>query len=272
MEGGREGRGTEGEQKGGRGAIWSSVFMLRRRGGVLQREDADLFPGRGTNGGSQPPGPDWGLAKKDLLSSKPTAVMFCWWTWSILNSRDDPAERASKTHKHRSASPRTTTTRIWRCLRQVWEEEIRTFLLGGVSSRRCRVSSATLLSLCPICVSVLACHVTTASYSPYPGRQWAQPGCFSLRCRGYRGTDGPPGRPPAFGPSLLTWPPLAPRSHTPPRRSHGPDCLHPEQARTRTGGGVIDLHVHEGLIKPGSRLRSEAWCVLPMLRIVSLVA
>lgn len=50
-----QGRGTEGEQKGG-GA--PSGPPCSYSGG-----EEDLFPGRRTNGGSQPPGPDGGLAK-----------------------------------------------------------------------------------------------------------------------------------------------------------------------------------------------------------------
>lgn len=67
-------------------------------------------------------------------------------------------------------------------------------------------------------------------YSPHPGRRWAQPGCFSPRCRGCRATGGPPVLQPGSGPSPSAPPPPAPSSRTPPRRTLGPGCSHPERA------------------------------------------
>lgn len=91
----------------------------------------------------------------------------------------------------------------------------------------------------PMCEWVCVAHVPVkswtapllhASYSPYPGRRWAQPECFSLRCLGYRVTDGPPVLPPVFGPFLSAQLLPALHSHTPPHQSPGSGCPHPVQA------------------------------------------
>ena len=109
----------------------------------------------------------------------------------------------------------------------------------------CNISVCVLVGIGSMCVFV---PLWRTPYSPYPGRQWVQPGCFSLRCRGYRETDGPPVLPPAFGPSRWARPPPALRSHTPPHRSLGLGCPHPEQAGRYTKEKKINTNEDSFLI------------------------